>query len=341
MLVVTPNLCFDVTVKLPLFTPGAVARATSTVTTAGGKGVNVMRTAAALGAQRSRLIGFTPDDDAARLRALLADDAIEVIGVQTAGQVRIATILLEDSGRASVINGRGPDIDERGWRLLLEAVGHSLVRGEVLVCSGSLPPGVPTDGYAQLVRLAHNAGCVAVVDAAPAALAAALTHHPDLVSPNLSEAEGLLLGRTEELVDERTPDVQQRAVAASRALHAAGAVRAVVTAGDAGAALTTADGTWWSPAPTVHLASPIGAGDSFVAGAVVAMAAGRSDLDVLLAGIATAAASCESDKAGDVDPARVAQLLAGLGTAESMIVDTGVDAAADRPLVESDGGWTR
>lgn len=337
MLVVTPNLCFDVTVRLPLFTSGAVARATSTVTTAGGKGVNVMRAAAALGAQHSRLVGFTPNDDATRLRALLSDDAIELIGVRTPGQVRIATILLEDSGRASVINGRGPDIDESGWRLLLDAVRNSLVCGEVLVCSGSLPPGVPTDGYAQLVRLAHDAGCAAVVDAAPGPLAAALPDRPDLVSPNLSEAEGLLHGRTDELVDERTPDVQQRAVAASRAVHAAGAVRAVVTAGDAGAALTTAEGTWWSPAPTVLVASPIGAGDSFVAGAVVAMAAGRSDLEVLVAGIATAAASCESDKAGDVDPGRVAELLARLGDAESIADDT----AADRMLVESDSGSTR
>ncbi|MDQ6658156.1 MAG: PfkB family carbohydrate kinase, partial [Actinomycetota bacterium] len=65
MLVVTPNLCFDVTVRLPLLTPGTVARATTTVTTAGGKGVNVMRAAAAIGAQRSRLVGFTPNDDAA------------------------------------------------------------------------------------------------------------------------------------------------------------------------------------------------------------------------------------------------------------------------------------
>ncbi|MGI8417358.1 MAG: PfkB family carbohydrate kinase, partial [Nakamurella sp.] len=92
MLVVTPNLCFDVTVRLPLFSPGAVTRASSTVTTAGGKGVNVMRASAALGAQHSRLVGFTPNDDAARLGALLSDDAIELIGIQTPGQVRIATI---------------------------------------------------------------------------------------------------------------------------------------------------------------------------------------------------------------------------------------------------------
>lgn len=333
MLVVTPNLCLDVTVRLPMFTLGSVARASSTVTTAGGKGVNVMRASAALGAPHNRLIGFSPDDDGARLRDLLADDGIELIGVQTPGQVRIATILLEDSGRASVINGRGPSIDEDHWRQLLAAVSDNLVRGEVLVCSGSLPPGVPTDGYAQLVRLAHDAGSPVVVDAAPAPLAAALPEGPDLVSPNLSEAEGLLHGRTDELVDEHGPDARQRAVAASRSLHGAGAARAVVTAGDAGAALSTRDGTWWLPAPAVRVASPIGAGDSFVAGAAVAMAAGRSDLDLLLSGIATAAASCESERAGDVDRATVAQLLAQLGVPEP----SADDAHSDRPLVESDG----
>ena len=49
MLVVTPNTCIDVTTWLPALVPGSVSRGTRTEVTAGGKGVNVIRTLTALG----------------------------------------------------------------------------------------------------------------------------------------------------------------------------------------------------------------------------------------------------------------------------------------------------
>ena len=57
MLVITPNLTFDVTVALADLVPGTVSRADSTVTSAGGKGVNVVRAATALGGTEIRLLG--------------------------------------------------------------------------------------------------------------------------------------------------------------------------------------------------------------------------------------------------------------------------------------------
>lgn len=310
MLVVTPNLTFDVTVRLPALIPGAVVRASATVTTGGGKGVNVVRAANARGVGGTRLLGFLPTDDGDRLTELLADEGVDLLGVPAAGAVRVCSIFLEDTGRTTVVNGRGPQISGDQWAALRDAVDTALQPGELLVCSGSLPPGVPADGYAQLVALAHAKNSPAVVDAAPEPLAAALAHHPDLVCPNLSEAEGLLHGRVDEQVDEAGDDIAERAAAAAAALHHAGAVRAVVTAGSAGAALATADGRWWLSAPQVTVVSPIGAGDSFVGGAAQALAAGRPDLDMVIQGMATASASVEQQLAGGVDPERAAALAA-------------------------------
>lgn len=311
MLVVTPNLCFDITVALPALVPGAVVRATRTTTTAGGKGVNVVRAARSRGATGTRLVGYLPSTDGPRLAGLLAAEGTSFHPVAAPGEVRIATIFLEQDGRTTVVNGRGPEIDAAGWAALRETVDAQLRPGEVLVCSGSLPPGVPAEGYAELVALAHARGCRAVVDAAPGPLAAALAERPDLVSPNLSEAEGLLDGTTAEQVDEVGDDIPHRALRAAAELHARGAVRAVVTAGSMGAALVTDAGTWWLRAPRVEVVSPIGAGDSFVGGAAPLLeSGGTDDPAVVAAGMGTASASCEQELAGGVDPARAAELIA-------------------------------
>lgn len=316
MLIAAPNLCLDITIALPRLVPGSVARATATDTCAGGKGANVARAAIALGATPT-LAGFLPMRDGHHFVELLARDGVALRFVDVEGVLRVASVLLEDDGRVSVINGRGPDVDAGSWLLFTGLVADTVTGSGVLVCSGSLPPGVGVDGYAQLVEIGHRAGVPVVVDAAPEVLGAALQSRPDLVSPNLSEAEGLLFGRVDEQVDEVGADIPDRAVRAAAGLHAAGAVRAVVTAGSAGAALCTANGTWWLSAAPVHLVNPIGAGDCFAAGAALALISGADDIEVVRRGMAAASASCEKPTAGRLDPARAAELFEKI-TAQSM-----------------------
>jgi len=307
MLVATPNLCLDITVRLHRLVPGSVGRAKGTDTSAGGKGVNVARAAAILGAEPV-LCGFLAAEDGARLTDLLARERLALQPIHVAGVTRVSTILLEDDGRVTVVNGRGPDIATDLWQAYRALIAQAAPAAEVLVCSGSLPPGLPVEAYRDLGEIGHRAGLPVVVDAAPAVLAATLRRAPDLVSPNLSEAESLLFGRTDELVDEYGDDIAERALLAATALHRMGAVRAVVTAGASGAALCSQQGSWWLPAPRVQVVNPIGAGDCFVAGASLALVSGAADLDIVRRGMATASASCETATAGRLDRARAAEL---------------------------------
>ncbi len=307
MLIATPNLCLDITVRLARLEPGTVARATFTDTSAGGKGVNAARAATALGAA-PMLTGFLPTADGSRFEQLLAAEGTSFRPSAVDGVLRVATILLEDDGRVTVVNGRGPEIDATHWHAFLAQLTALVPASGVLVCAGSLPPGVPLDGYRQLAEIGYRAGVPVIVDAAPQVLQHTLAAQPDLVSPNLSEAEGLLFGRSEERVHEQGADVPARAVRASQQLRRAGAHRAVVTAGAAGAALATAAGSWWLPAPRVNVVNPIGAGDCFAGGAAVALLAGDTDLDIVRRGMAAASASCETATAGRLDPARAAVL---------------------------------
>lgn len=336
MLIATPNLCFDRTLHLVRLTPGAVHRSGQAYVTAGGKGVNVARVLRSHG-YRPVIAGLVPTVDGDQLRRLLVEEGAELEGVAVEGRTRAATILVEDAGRVTVVNEPGPQLDARTWGAYRDAVAAALERHDVLVCAGSLPPGAPADGYGQLTALAREHGAVAVVDAAREALVAALVAGPDLVSPNLAEAEAVLAGSHggPEAVDDEASDITDRGTDAARALVAAGARRAVVTLGGAGAVMVTAAGVDGHDAqdvlvlrvPRVDVVSPVGAGDSFVGGLVVALSSGEAWPEAVRRGIATATASVEQLLAGGVDAARAEQLFAQVtATRADASGRTGTDA---------------
>lgn len=312
MLVANPNLCLDRTVRLRDLRVGAVHRSDTAEVTAGGKGVNVARVLRAHG-HRPVVVGLVPADDGHVLESFLAAEGAELVGVPVPGGTRVATILLEDDGRVTVVNEPGPELDAATWQAYLAEVTGRLRDGGVLVCTGSLPPGAPGDAYGQLSRAAASQGAVVVVDAARHALAGCLAAHPDVVTPNLAEAEAVLAGRhgVAEHVDDTANDVQQRAAVAARALVQAGARRAVVTVGGAGVVCCFPDGDLAVQAPPVRLVSAVGAGDSFVGGLVLGLEQGEDWVDCVRRGVATASASCEQVRAGGVDPARAQELLEG------------------------------
>ena len=139
-----------------------------------------------------------------------------------------------------------------------------------------MPPGAPPDAYGRLVEIAHAAGARAVVDAAGSTLLRALDAAPDLVTPNLAEAEGSLGLGGEGASVASGPDARPRALAAAEALLRQGARAAVVTADAAGAAVCLDGAGEWVPAPRVaEVRNPIGAGDVLLSALAGALERGR------------------------------------------------------------------
>lgn len=315
MLVVNPNLCFDRTLAVDTFEVGTVSRPFGVELTAGGKGVNVVRTAGDLDVA-AVLTGFVAERGGANLLDLLTGEGIDIRAVGVAGAVRTATIVLERSGRATVLNEAGPTMDETDLLRLAAAVDAQLpLVGGPLVCSGSLPPGLPTSTYGRLVDIARGHGVPTLVDAAREALLGSLAFSPDLVTPNLAEAEGIVSGVVTESVEaEAVPleQVRERAAAAAEGLVRRGARRAVVTAGGHGVCAALDGSTTWIPAPRVRVVNPIGAGDSFVAGVAVGLGRGFDWLDAIEFGVTVASAAVETPGAGHVDARRVESLSDGV-----------------------------
>ena len=168
------------------------------------------------------------------------------------------------------------------------------------VLSGSLPPGAPVDWYARLVVRLRGAApglriAVDTSDAPLAALAAAMpAAAPDLIKPNGEE-----LGQLAGLPAERAMALEEGAVEgnygpvvdAARLLVGLGIGAVMVTLGPAGAVLVTADGAWHATAPKVPVVSTVGAGDSSVAGYILADVNGGDETERLRTAMAYGSAA--------------------------------------------------
>ncbi|MEO7125402.1 MAG: PfkB family carbohydrate kinase [Nakamurella sp.] len=326
MLIVTPNPAVDHTVRLECLKPGDVIRTGPGVSVAGGKGGNVTRAARLLGGDPS-VLAFVPEIGGKHLQTLYAAEGFDLISVPVAGRVRTCTAMIEADGRVTLLNEPGAPVTDADWTRLMATMrgpAGAAASDGLIICSGSLPPGAPADGYAQIVGHGHTHGCDVIVDASREALAHSLRAGADLVCPNVSEAEAAISSMTlpagatgaapsAEPVHDDGDDVPERAAAAAVELLLLGATWAVVTAGAAGAAVAGPDYRAWLASPTVTVRNPIGAGDSFLAGVATARTAGRSWPDAIRRGLAAGSASVEQDAAGVVDPARVDELEQAIG----------------------------
>ncbi len=273
----TANPSIDRTVGLdePLVR-GEVHRASSVITQAGGKGINVAHVIDRSGVDARAVLSFL--DPA--FTPLVAEGGLEALGVTVDGpyRVRTNTTITEPGGTTTKLNEPGPvlsdaQVDAATAHLLEQAEGAAWV-----VLSGSLPPGAPTDWYARLVRALAPLGCKVAVDTSDAALDAVLAALPeasfDLIKPNSDELAQLTGGDAASFeASARAGDLGEIADAARR-LHARGIANVLVTLGGAGAVLVNAEGAWFTTAPSVTVLSTVGAGDSSVAGFVLADVAG-------------------------------------------------------------------
>jgi len=191
VLIAGPNLTIDRTATLPELRPGEVLRFERIVVTPGGKGLNVARAARALGVE-ALLVGFVPGETGRAGAGMIGREGVALRAVPCGGELRSTAIVMERGGRTTVLNEPGPRISADEWAAYEAAIADEIAGHGVLVCSGSVPPGSPVDAYARLTAVAAGAGRRCVVDAAGTTLARALAAHPDVVCPNVIEAEEAL-----------------------------------------------------------------------------------------------------------------------------------------------------
>ena len=295
ILTLTPNPSIDATISLhEEIQLGAVHRAESVSQVAGGKGVNVTHAVALAGVETLALVPAREDD---HFLSLTAADSIPVEAIPMDGTIRINTTLTEPDGRTTKLNGPGPVLSADTQRAVLDAVAAHAPKAEWLVMAGSLPKGVPTEWYTQLVAAARGANpelriAVDTSDAPMVALGEGLdTAAPDLIKPNGLELGQLAGVDGKELEKAAEGGDYSGVVEAARVVVKRGIPEVLVTLGGAGAVLVTADEAWVATPPPITVKSTVGAGDSSLSGYILARRTGASYADSLRQAVAYGSAA--------------------------------------------------
>jgi 1-phosphofructokinase family hexose kinase len=300
---VAPNPAIDRLYDLDRFERDAVNRPRTEVRVAGGKGVNVGRAAALLGAEVT-VVAPLAGHAGRWLAEALAGEGIAGRFAWIAGETRTC-IAVHDASDDTLteLNEAGPTLDGPAWTATIDALRDELALGGVglVTISGTLPPGAPDDGLVDLLRTAEAAGVSVAVDAGGAALVAALDRRPWLVKLNLAEASATLgrpVGRDAASV-----------VDAARAIAAVTGGAVIVTRGVDGAIARSSDGIVLDvAAPAVRGPYPVGSGDAFLGGLAAATLRGEALPAALRLASAAAAANALMMGAGRLDPSAVARL---------------------------------
>ncbi|MCD5344771.1 hexose kinase [Arthrobacter sp. AK04] len=303
----TANPSLDRTVALPgPLERGEVQRAVSVSQESGGKGVNVSRALVASGLES---VAVLPGADSDPVLAGLREIGVPFVSLPIDEPLRTNVALTEPGGVTTKINEPGPKLDEDQQEALIKLLLESSRGASWVVLAGSLPPGFPADFYAtaaRRIRAAGNGSAPRIaVDSSGAPLAAAMSGDgagadgtatgsgkPDLLKPNAEELAELAAaaGFATATADELEAD-PVAAAAAAAAVVRSGVGSVLATLGSKGAVLVTADGAWLATHPPVAAVSTVGAGDSALAGYLLAHGQGAAPADCLRQAVAHGAAA--------------------------------------------------
>ena len=302
-----PSLDRTATLDRPL-TRGEVHRVEAVTVEGAGKGVNVARVLFDAGQDVRALLPAGPSDP---ILPALAAIGLPHEAVPISEAVRTNLTLTEADGTTTKINEPGPTLSPEQVEACNALVLGAARGADWVVLSGSLPPGAPVDWYARLATALRPLGCRVAVDTSDAPLQALIDALPDagfdFIKPNSDEIAQLTGGDAKELEAAARRGDPRPVAQAARSLMERGIAAVLVTLGAAGAVLVTAEGAWYAPAPDIPVRSTVGAGDSSVAGYILAAVRGESPERRLRTAVAYGSAAAglpgtSLPKPGDADP---------------------------------------
>ena len=319
---VTFNPSLDYTVHMPVFRAGAINRTEQEAVYPGGKGINVGIVLRRLGLP-VKLLGFVAGftgTEIERLSGLAGcqcgfihlKEGLSRINVKIgAGKTVLSgekkatgkEDVSAETGAETAVNGLGPAIADKDMQLLLQQF-ETLGSEDILVLSGSISKGLPSDTYRKILERMNEKQVRVVVDAEGELLTSAIPCHPFLIKPNKEELEEIF--KLELHTDEEV-------AACAEKLREQGARNVLVSLGGDGALLAGEDNkTYRCHSPKGTLVNSVGAGDSMVAGFLAGYERSGGDLsEALRYGIASGSATAFKDWLAERE--EIEALLSGIG----------------------------
>jgi 1-phosphofructokinase/tagatose 6-phosphate kinase len=305
IITVTLNAAIDKTMAVPNFQPGRRHRTVDQTEMPGGKGVNIARVLKSLG-QPVIATGLAGGATGVRIVELLTEMSVLSDFVRIREESRTNTALIDPTNNQQTeVNERGPQVAQQEIELFTDKLLYLCKGASLCVFAGSLPRGVDVDIYARLIREVHRLGVTCVIDTDGDPLLRAVRAEPDVISPNVLEAEELV-GHEFASDDDHLLAVQE--------MVELGAREAIMTVPDGCVARVQPDDGGPQllrvTIPEVQEATAtIGSGDAFLAGYVAARYSGKPAAECLAYGVACGAESTQHLGAGVVEPEAVNRLL--------------------------------
>jgi 6-phosphofructokinase 2 len=279
----TMNPAIDLSVSVERVTPFHKLRSSENRRDPGGGGINVARVLKRLGADVTAVYpaGGTLGQ---LLRQLVEKEGISQVTIPIAIETREDfTVNERETGFQYRFVVPGPSLTEPEWRACLSCFSALEAQARFVVCSGSLPPGVPDDFYRCVVEAARGTGRRMIIDSSGAALKAALEAGVYLVKFSASELSDLF----------GMPfDIRADQIKACRALIEQRQAEVVaLTLGEQGAILATRDRVLRARALPIEPRSVVGAGDSFLGAMIWALSRGQTLDEAFRYGVAAGSAA--------------------------------------------------
>jgi len=249
----------------------------------GGGGINVSRAIHILGGQS---IAMYPSGGLSgqMLQQLLQRENITHHPIPIQQHTRINHNVIEEStGRQYRFNMPGALLQDHEWEHCLDVIKNFRPSPLYIVASGSLPPGVPDDFYAQVARIAKDKGARFLLDTSKRGLQLALDEGVFLVKPNLGEFN--------EILGEQFTDEEHILTKGKELINQGNVDVLVISLGRSGAFVLEKDSIRHLTTPIVPIRSAVGAGDSMLAGITFKLSRGSSIQEAVLYGVAAGAAA--------------------------------------------------
>lgn len=273
ILTITLNPSVDIAYQLDTFHLDTVNRVEKVQKTAGGKGLNVTRVLKQVG-EDVVATGFIGGEIGSYVKKQLTRNDIKNSFVEIGNETRNCIAVLHDGQQTEILE-QGPTIQEHEALNFIEHLEIILNNVEVVVISGSLPKGLASNYYVEIVELCKQCGVAVVLDCSGEALKKVLESQqkPTVIKPNTEELSQLI-GKN------ITDDIQELKSVLSGQLFQ-GIEWIVVSLGAKGAFAKHNDKFYRVKIPKINVVNPVGSGDSTVAGIAASLAHALPDVGLL------------------------------------------------------------
>ncbi|MGL1890776.1 MAG: PfkB family carbohydrate kinase [Spirochaetaceae bacterium] len=181
------NPVIQKTLQLSSFNSGEVNRTNTYRTDASGKGVNVTRVLAQLGADVNHLTHIGGSDKSKFIN-LIAQDNMNITTVDSKSEIRMCyTILNRENSTTTEIVEEAKTVDSKCEAKLLRQFRRILAIYDYVIISGTKADGYSSKVIPSIVQEAKAANKKVILDIKGEDLINSLEYKPDIIKPNLEE----------------------------------------------------------------------------------------------------------------------------------------------------------